>query len=279
MRGHELTVTLDGGELGGWVTGEGPNVLLVHGGPGLSFELMDDLADEIGAGYRVASYQQRGLAPSMTDGPYDVATHLADLRAVLDALRWDKAYVIGHSWGGHLALHVALDLSDRLLGVLCVDLLGGVGDGGAAAFEAEMTARMPEDIRLRAKEMDERAMRGEGSVDDALESLRLMWPAYYPSWDDAPPMPDVSLSVEAYSGGFESLTAELPALTDRLGRITVPLGVLAGGASPMPVDVAAKATADAIPGAWLDVVDGAGHMPWQDRPGCVRAGLDRLAGR
>jgi pimeloyl-ACP methyl ester carboxylesterase len=46
----------------------------------------------------------------------------------------------------------------------------------------------------------------------------------------------------------------------------------------MPVDLAAKATADAIPGAWLEVVDGAGHFPWQDRPGSVRAGLDRLAG-
>jgi proline iminopeptidase len=278
MRGQQLVVPVDGGELGGWVSGDGPRVLLIHGGPGLSYEVMDDLADEIGAGYRVASYQQRGIAPSMTEGPYDVATHLADVRAVLDALGWDRAYVVGHSWGGHLALHVALDIPDRLLGVLCVDLLGGVGDGGGAAFEAEMAARTPEDARVRATELDERAMRGEGTTEDALESLRLMWPAYYPTPESAPPMPDVSLSVEAYAGGFESLTAELPALTERLARISVPLGVVAGAASPMPVDLAARATADAIPGAWLEVVAGAGHFPWQDRPGCVRAGLDRLAG-
>jgi pimeloyl-ACP methyl ester carboxylesterase len=279
MRGQDVAITVSGGELGGWVTGNGPPVLLIHGGPGLSYEVMDGLADEVGGGYTVASYQQRGIAPSMTDGPYDVATHLADVRAVLDALGWDRAYVVGHSWGGHLALHVALDIPDRLLGVLCVDPLGGVGDGGAAAFEAEMAARTPEDVRARATALDEAAMRGEGTDADAMESLRLMWPAYYPTWDDAPPMPDVSLSVEAYAGGFESLTAELPSLSERLGRINVRLGVVAGAASPMPVDLAAKATADAIPGAWLEVVDAAGHFPWQDRPGCVRAGLDRLAGR
>jgi pimeloyl-ACP methyl ester carboxylesterase len=239
---------------------------------------MDGLADEVDGTYRVASYQQRGLAPSMTDGPYDVATHLADVRAVLDVLGWDRAYVVGHSWGGHLALHVALGLPDRLLGVLCVDPLGGVGDGGGAALQAEMMARMPDDVRARAAELDERAMRGEGSPDDALEGLRLMWPAYYPTWDSAPPMPDIRLSVEAYAGAFESLAVELPALTSRLARIAVPLGIVAGAASPMPVDLAATATADAIPGAWVEVVDGAGHLPWEDRPGCVRAGLDRLVG-
>jgi pimeloyl-ACP methyl ester carboxylesterase len=278
MRGAELSVKVSGGELGGWVTGDGPRVLLIHGGPGLSYEVMDGLADEVGSGYTVASYQQRGIAPSMTQGPYDVATHLGDVRAVLDGLGWDRAYVVGHSWGGHLALHLALDLPDRLLGVLCVDPLGGVGDGGGAAFEAEMARRTPEAIRARAAELDEAALRGEGTEADAMESLRLVWPAYYPAWDAAPPMPDVHLSVEAYAGGYESLTAELPALTERLGRISVPLGIVAGAASPMPVDLAAKATTDAIPGGWLEVVDGAGHFPWQDRPGCVRAGLDRLAG-
>jgi pimeloyl-ACP methyl ester carboxylesterase len=60
MRGAELRVKVSGGELGGWVTGDGPPVLLIHGGPGLSYEVMEGLADEVGGGYTVASYQQRG---------------------------------------------------------------------------------------------------------------------------------------------------------------------------------------------------------------------------
>ena len=44
----------------------------------------------------------------------------------------------------------------------------------------------------------------------------------------------------------------------------------------MPADEAAGATARAIPGARLDIVEGAGHFPWFEHPGCVRAALDRL---
>jgi pimeloyl-ACP methyl ester carboxylesterase len=36
------------------------------------------------------------------------------------------------------------------------------------------------------------------------------------------------------------------------------------------------ATARAIPGGWQEIVDGAGHNPWFERPGCVAAGLRRL---
>jgi pimeloyl-ACP methyl ester carboxylesterase len=32
----------------------------------------------------------------------------------------------------------------------------------------------------------------------------------------------------------------------------------------------------AVVGGWLDVIDDAGHFPWFERPGCVRAGLQRL---
>ncbi|MDP9399365.1 MAG: hypothetical protein M3P39_00025, partial [Actinomycetota bacterium] len=63
----------------------------------------------------------------------------------------------------------------RLYGGLAVDPLGAVGDGGAAAFEARMQARTPERDRARAEELDQRAMRGEASAEEALESLRLSW--------------------------------------------------------------------------------------------------------
>src|ERR671937_2145291 len=158
-----------GGRLGGWVTGHGPPVLLLHGGPGLSFEYLDSLAAELGDGFTLAAYQQRGLAPSTTDGPFAVEREVADALAVLDALGWERAWVLGHSWGGHLLLHLAVAAPERVHGGLAVDLLGGVGDGGTDAFEAEIFARTPEDARRRAQELDEKAMRGEGTEEDVNE--------------------------------------------------------------------------------------------------------------
>jgi pimeloyl-ACP methyl ester carboxylesterase len=277
MRGEAFTAAVDGGQVSGWVDGAGTRLLLLHGGPGLSYQYLDELPDEIGPGYQIAAFQQRGLAPSMVDGPYDVDTHIADVRAVLDALGWSTAYVAGHSWGGHLGFHVAVALPDRLSGVLCLDPLGAVGDGGRELFEAEMTARLPEQSRQRAKELDERELAGEGTEADALEGLELVWPAYFADWDAAPPMPPISLSIPAYAGTFASLTAKLPALEAALPTIRVPLGIVAGAKSPMPVEEAARQSALPIPGAWVEVVPDAGHFPWVEKPGCVRSALERLA--
>jgi pimeloyl-ACP methyl ester carboxylesterase len=275
---EDILVRVPGGNLGGWVTGNGPPLLLLHGGPGLSYNYLDDLATEIGAGYRIASYQQRGLEPSTTEGPFEVAREVADVVAVLDHLGWDKAIVVGHSWGGHLAFHLAVAIPARLVAALAVDPLGAVGDGGLAKAGAEMAARTPEADRERALELDERAMRGEGLPGDAIESLGLIWPAYFANPAEAPPMPPMRMSLAAYSGVHASAAAELPGLEAALPTITVPVGVVVGALSPVPPDDAGGATARAIPGAWVQVVDGAGHFPWVEQPGCVRAGLQRLLG-
>jgi pimeloyl-ACP methyl ester carboxylesterase len=276
MRGHAFTAAVDGGQVSGWVDGVGTPVLMLHGGPGMSYGYLDDLADEIGAGYQIASFQQRGLEPSMLDGPYDVDTHIADVKAVLDALGWPAAYAVGHSWGGHLGFHLAVASADRLSGVLCIDPLGAVGDGGESLFAAGLTGRLPEKTRLLAAEIDERAMAGEGTEEDAIEGLRLMWPAYFADWDNAPQMPPVSLSVPAYAETFDSVHARLPDLEAALPTVGVRVGIVAGARSPMPV-AASTDSAAAIPGAWVEVVDGAGHFPWVERPGCVRSALQRLA--
>lgn len=271
------TVTADapGGALVGWVEGTGPPVLLLHGGPGLSYDYLDDLATELLPAYRVASFQQRGLSPSTTAGPFTVEVAVADVLTVLDASGWDQAFVVGHSWGGHLLLHLAVAAPHRLAGALAVDPLGGVGDGGITTFEHQMSARTSEERRAQSLELDARALRGEGTPDDLIEGLRLIWPAYFADPAAAPEMPDIRASTEAYSGLFASLTHERTALAAALPAVTVAFGFVAGAESPMPVEASA-ATADVIPGAWLDVIEGAGHFPWYERPGCVRAALDRL---
>ena len=67
----------------GWVQATGSPVLLPHGGPGFFYRYMDALASELGAGYQIACYQQRGLAPSSTEGPFTVESAVAEATAFL----------------------------------------------------------------------------------------------------------------------------------------------------------------------------------------------------
>jgi pimeloyl-ACP methyl ester carboxylesterase len=263
------------GELSGWVAGEGPPVLAVHGGPGMSYDYLDAAVLELAARYQVATFQQRGLAPSTLEGDFTVAEAVADIAAVLDGLGWETAYLVGHSWGGHLAFHAAAAMPERLAGVLSVDPLGAVGDGGMAAFGAEMLARVPAEVRERARALDEKDTAGIATPEEQLEAFTLVWPSYFAEPPAAPPLPHVEFSGPANQGLFADLGARIAELESSLPSIRVPLGVLVGGLSPMPPS-AGTDSAERIPGAWSQVEPGAGHFVWHEAPGCLLAAMDRL---
>ena len=271
----EFTTHDDEAPIAGLRAGNGPPVLLLHGGPGLGFDYLRDLAEELAEQNDVAWYQQRGQAPSAVDGPHTVATDVDDAQRVLDALGWDRAYVVGHSWGGHLALHVAEAMPDRLLGVLSVDPLGAVGDGRWPEFDEEIFRRTPESVRDRARELDELTTKGAADDALALEGMRLVWPAYFADPEGAPPMPELRMASERSAQMVQSINAELPKLEAGLPQIRVPVGFVHGSRSPMPVEASTDA-AERIPGAWVDIVEGAGHFIWVEAPGAVCVSLRRL---
>lgn len=266
------------GDLVGGVVGSGPPLLLLHGGPGMS-DYLGPLVEDIGPGWTVATYTQRGLAPSSTDGPVDVAAHVADVLAVVDHLGWERPVLGGHSWGGHLTLHVLADHAARFSGALVIDPLGGVGDGGTAEFAGNIEARTPDANRPRLAELAALEERAPLPLDLALEQLRLIWPAYFPDPDPdaAPPMPDFGLATRT-DEMYASVVAELPALEVRLSGCPVPTTFLHGQLSPMAVS-ASTDTAAVMGEAVVEVVPGAGHFIWSDAPGAVRRALDALSVR
>lgn len=265
------------GALVGWSVGSGPPVLLLHGGPGLSFSYLDELGAELASDFRVAAFQQRGLGPSTVDGPFTMSQAIDDTVCVLDGLQWEQALVVGHSWGGHLALRILAAHPERLLGVLAVDPIGVVGDGGMAAFEAEVIARTPRNDRERARALGDRAMAGEGTPEESLEYLRLIWPAYFADPENAPAMPPIEFSLEAYSGLMGQIVEDTDRVAKQLADTTPLLGIIAGAASPIPWGQAARATTELSHGSFLDVVPNAGHFIWLEAPGRVRAAVMRLS--
>ena len=278
MERTSFTATTGSGPIVGWVAGQGPPVLALHGGPGLNFDYLDAVVEEVAERHRVATFQQRGLAPSTTEGTFTIAEALGDIVAVLDELGWDTAYLMGHSWGGHLALHAATSIPNRLSGVLAVDPLGAVGDGGTAEFVAELVARMPEANRPRFDELEAKESAEGLSPEEAAEQLELVWPSYFAEPSTAPAMPPVKMSQPSYEGLVADLDTRLPDLEAALPSIGVPVGVLIGERSPIPATAGAN-TADRIPGAWWRVEPGAGHFIWLEVPDAVLTAMTRLTER
>jgi len=201
------------------VQGTGTPLLLLHGGPAMS-DYMEMLGPEL-AGWRAVKYQQRGLAPSAVGGPFTVERHVADAVAVLDELGIDQAVVLGHSWGGYLALNLALAHPERVTGLVIIDPLGAVDDGGLVEMGQNLGSRLLPSALDQYAEVAARLATPEPTDDDMLESLRLLWPGYFADPQAAPALPSfMRASVGAYAGTFASV-AELQAsgLGERLGGL------------------------------------------------------------
>jgi proline iminopeptidase len=254
----------------GSVTGSGPTVLVLHGGPGMT-DYMHSLLPELD-GYQVALFQQRGVAPSTLTGPFDVATLRGDVIDVLDTLNWESPSIIGHSWGGHLLLHLLAATPARVGAAVVVDPLGAVGDGGMAAFQAELMRRLPKATVARLDELDAIETTRALTLDEQLEAMEIVWPGYFSSLEVAQPIPQTGHAPSEET--WNSIRAELPALAKLLRDCTVPTRFVHGACDPMPVTSSTDTAA--LMGAPVDVLPGIGHFPWLEDPGCVRRSLDRL---
>jgi pimeloyl-ACP methyl ester carboxylesterase len=180
--------------------------------------------------------------------------------------------MIGHSWGGHLLLHLLVATPHRVGAALLVDPLGAVGDGGLAAFQAELQRRLPQATLARVSELE--AIEGTRALtrEETLEAMEIVWPGYFSSLEAARPIPQTGHAPSDES--WASIRAELPTLPMRLRDCTVPTRFVHGALDPLPV-TASTDTAELM-GAAVDVLPGNGHFPWLEDPGCVRRSLDRL---
>lgn len=114
-----MIVSSDGFKLHCVVSGDGEALLLgLHGGPGgEGCAYMDPLHRLAGPGRRVVTFDQLGTARSEVPAepyPWSVERAVADVEAVRAHFGAERVDLLGHSWGGMLALQYTLDHPQRV---------------------------------------------------------------------------------------------------------------------------------------------------------------------
>jgi len=104
-------------------SGEGPDVILIHGLTGdLSIWFLCEAMGVLGRSFRVTAYDLRGHG--YTDAPpsgYTSSDQTADAIAIMDELGIDRVMVVGHSFGGVIAMHAAVVHPDHVEAVVLSD--------------------------------------------------------------------------------------------------------------------------------------------------------------
>jgi proline iminopeptidase len=252
--------------------GAGPPALLLHGGAAVP-DYLGGLAAELGGLLTTHRYTQRGTPPSSGGPPFTVEQHMADALSVLDAFEIERAWAVGHSWGGHLALHLLVSHPDRLLGVVAVDPLGAFADVFPKQSANQRRGRTPAEV-AEIDSIEARRRAGDVTEAELVRRFELVWPAYFVDSALALPPPR-RVGVEASLGTNRSPAEHLERGTLRDGLPAAELLVcfVHGEKSAIPVS-STRRTAELVPGAQVVVVEDCGHFPWVERPGSVRDAVE-----
>ena len=151
--------------------GKGRALVLLHG-LASNARIWDLMAPQLTSRFRVIALDQRGhgLSDRPDDG-YTFREVSGDLAALIEGLALERPLIVGHSWGGNVALQFALDCPQQLCGAVLVD-------GGFLEISA-----FPGMTWERAQEM---------MAPPPLDGLKLSaflraarrWPELAPLWND-----------------------------------------------------------------------------------------------
>lgn len=250
------------------VMGQGYPLVLMHGGPGadlytlLSFR---SLADQ----FTLVFYDHRGNGRS-TGVPVESMNFenlTADADALRQALGFDQWAVLGHSFGGYVALEYALRYPHNLSHLLLLDT-GGDHRWSLEKAPAELAKRgfSPETVALAR-----RFFSGQIEPREMLPALMKMGNAYNP-YTGLRQMPHLLLTGLQTKLRPEALIYSAThflkdwTVMDRLGEINVPTLVMAGRDDFIYPPEHQAELAARIPNARLVLIDRAGHNPHDEQP-------------
>jgi pimeloyl-ACP methyl ester carboxylesterase len=229
---------------------EGPNgapaVAFVHG-LGASSAVWQGQASRLYDRFRVVRYDLRSHGSSRAvDQPCSRSDLATELIEVLDAATVERAFIVGHSAGGVIAMHTALEHPDRVLGLVLVGTASECNDKTAAWYEqTAATARE----RGGAEAVRAMGLRSRGASDP-----------------DGRGFAHLALAMR---------TLNSEPLTERLRGLQVPTLIIVGEKDFLGVG-GSVILSRAIAGSELEIVAGRGHGIYLEDPEWFAARVTRF---
>jgi len=250
------------------VFGKGYPLVLMHGGPSADlYTLMafKPCADQFTLIFYDHRCNGRSVGADLTSMTMDNLT--ADADALRQALGFEKWAVLGHSFGGYVAMEYALRYPQNLSHLLLVDT--GAENSWAQEKAPEELAKRGFDPEI--VDLTRRYFNGQIEPKEVFPSLMKLSKAYNPYTNllQLPQMLIWGLQTKLQPETFVySETHFLKGWTvmDRLGEIKAPTLVMAGREDFIYPPEHQEELAAAIPNARLVVIDRAGHNPHDEQP-------------
>ena len=249
---------VNGGRLYYEVAGEGHPVVLLHAGIADS-RMWDDQFEEFANHYRVVRYDYRGFGKSSP--PVDGFSMRGDLYELLRQLGIERAYLIGVSMGGGLAVDAAIERPDLVAALIptCPGLSGQSDDG-------------TEEERAFYQQVEEAEKAGEIERVNELE-VHLWVDGLSRTPDQVNPavrekvreMNGLALRRQSEWEGVTTRKLEPPAV-GRLGEIAAPTLAIIGDRDLSGVKQAVDLVAANVAGARKATIHNAAHVPNMEHP-------------
>lgn len=255
--------------------GRGPGVLALHGQPGLGSD-WDAVAPLLVDDHRVIVPDRPGYGRTGGDA-VDMAANAAALADMLEERGAAPAVVVGHSYGGGIAILLAAHRPDVVSGLV---LVGSVGRADSVNAVDHMLA-----LPWAGEALAAAGLVAFGRVLPRLRSLAGLVPGRPLTWLEAS-FPDRRNAAVASGDGRRvrrSFVVEQRALVHEIGEVEssllelqVPTVIITGSWDVVVPPSAASAMAAAVPGAELVTVARTGHFVPRDAPRVVADAVRRV---
>ena len=262
--------------------GTGQPIVIVHGGPDFDHEYLAPELDGLAERFRVVYYDQRGRGRSFAgEAPGDVtiAGEVEDLDRVRAWTGADSIALLGHSWGGLLALEYAIRHSDHLSHLILLNTApASHGDMVDMRHELRAQRSAKESARMAELRSDPAFMAGDIAAES--EYYRIHFGSTVPPerLDELVRRLRISFTPEAVVAARaiedvlyqDSWNQEDYDLIPNLRSLTVPTLVIRGGSDFIPAE-GVRRIVDAIPGTRFVELPDAGHFTFLEQPERVRS--------